>query len=244
MNSLRYVAKRFVHNDTLKKFIHENSHIAGSTVFQGTLYEYTVMRELKNKLCMDKLRRSGGSYDHGIDIKAKWPLDRIYSVINDQIGLVKEVPSRVLVNNTIFKPLKHKLTEGKKFKPLDVLVQCKSFTSSKITGKEIRELMGAFAYNVTSAKRNHTVIIMSSPNFLTKDGLQMMNSLTIPLVYLRIEALKSHQGWYDLDYSGRLLNYYENEYASKLLDDCGVQQWLKLAAYKDRTPDKALPGAD
>ncbi|SCV99455.1 LAFE_0A03554g1_1 [Lachancea fermentati] len=230
---LRYIGRRRVHNEGLRKYIEENTRISKSTVFQGTLYEHTVMRELRDKLLIEKMEMCGGSYDAGVDIKGKWPLNKIYDAVNSSHGLTKDVPKRISVNGCSFKPLKHKLMAPAPFKPLNVLVQCKAFKNTKITGREMRELMGTYSLNVPSNKRNQTVFIMSAPNLLTRDGLLVMNSLAIPLIYARIEMLKSHQGWYDLEYSGKLQNYYENEYASKLLDDCGIHEWLKSAAYKN-----------
>ncbi|SCV05049.1 LANO_0G17348g1_1 [Lachancea nothofagi CBS 11611] len=220
------------HNLAIRNYVLENAAISGSTVFQGTLYEHLVVRELSEKLAMEKLVVCGGSYDAGIDIRGKWPLEKIYNVCKRKFELDDNAAKKVTVAGASFKPIVHKLEGQKPFKPLNVLVQCKAFTSAKITGKEVRETMGAFSSAVPSAKKNQYMLVLSSPNFLTRDGLNVMNGLAIPLVYVRVELLKSHQGWYDIENSGKLQNYYENEYASKLLRGCGVMQWLKFREYK------------
>ncbi|SCU91583.1 LAME_0E13058g1_1 [Lachancea meyersii CBS 8951] len=219
------------HNSAIRKYLKENVGIAGSTVYQGTLYEHTVARELGEKLAMQQLEICGGSYDAGIDIRGNWPLDTIYNVSKDKRTLEDGVAKKVSVCGAQFKPVIHRLESQKPFKPLNVLVQCKAFTSAKITGKEVRETMGAFSSAVPSHKRNQYMLVLGSPNFLTRDGLNVMNSLAIPLIYVRIEMLKLHQGWYDVENSGKLQNYYENEYASKLLQGCGVSHWLKFRQY-------------
>lgn len=44
--------------------------------------------------------------------------------------------------------------------------------------------------------------------------------------------LTAHHGHYDLQDSGRLQNYYENEYAAQLLNGCGVTEWIKFKQYQ------------
>ncbi|CEP62300.1 Rrg7p LALA0_S05e02454g [Lachancea lanzarotensis] len=223
------------HNSAIRKFLKENEAIAGSTVYQGSLYEHTVARELAEKLSMKQLEICGGSYDAGIDIRGTWPLDRIYNANKDKSSSVL-VAKKVSVCGAQFKPIIHRLgTPNKPFKPLNVLVQCKAFSSAKITGKEVRETMGAFSSAVPGNKRNQYMLVLASPNFLTRDGLNVMNGLAIPLIYTRVEMLKPHQGWYDVENSGKLQNYYENAYAAGLLEGCGVSHWLKFRQYNRAT---------
>ncbi|SCU90019.1 LADA_0F01310g1_1 [Lachancea dasiensis] len=221
------------HNTAILKYLRENKAIVGSTLYQGALYEHTVARELGEKLAMDSLEICGGSYDAGIDIRGEWPVDKIYNRCRDRLKLDgSSIPKKMTVSGAQFKPIFHKLNSGREFKPLHVLVQCKAFTSAKITGKEVRETMGAFSSAVPASKRNQHILVMSSPNFLTRDGLNVMNGLAVPLLYVRVEMFKSHQGWYDIEGTGKLQNYYENEYASNLLQGCGVSHWLKFREYR------------
>ncbi|SCU84939.1 LAMI_0C09494g1_1 [Lachancea mirantina] len=228
----RCVFKRLNHNSSLRAYIAANSRIAGSTLFQGTLYEHTVVRELEEKLLMEKLKVCGGAFDKGVDIRGKWPIERIFEAFNQCLDETDDHGSkRVTVNGTNFKPLRYKI-DNSTFKPLNILVQCKGFKHSKITSKEIRESVGAFLLNVRDVKRNATIFFVASPNLLTRDGLMAMNSLAIPMIYIRVGMLKSHQGGYDLENTGKLSNYYENEFAVKLLEGFGIDVWLKTQSYK------------
>ncbi|CUS20911.1 LAQU0S02e01178g1_1 [Lachancea quebecensis] len=232
--------KRLAHNMAIRKYLQNNTAIANSTVFQGTLYEHTVVRELGEKLLMKNLEVCGGSYDGGIDIRGKWPVNQIYETARERFELSADFPKKVSVNGTQFKPVRHKLDTKSSFRPLNVLVQCKAFKNAKITGKEIRESMGAFSSCVPASRKNQYVFMLSSPNMLTRDALNVMNALAIPLVYVRVEMLKSHQGWFDLENSGKLQNYYENEFASKFLQNCGVSLWLKFKLYRSPS-QKTVP---
>lgn len=224
--------KRFSSNGAILQFIRNNPEISHSTVFQGTLYEHTVMRELGEKLHMIELQRIGGSNDRGIDIRGRWPLDFVFDRVRRVVSL-EEVPKRDKIHGSALKPLRRKLDEKRgQLEPLKVLVQCKAFNALKVSPKEFRELVGTFASNVPDTQRNSTVIMMCSPNLLTKEGLNLINTVKLPLVYLRIEMLKRISDGYDLPNSGRLLNYYENDYAAALLQGCGIKEWLNLSLYK------------
>lgn len=220
--------RRCIYNDAIQQFIQQNQLISQSSVFQGSLYEHTVIRELGEKLGMTKLQKVGGANDRGVDIKAYWPIEKIYDRMNALMNLEQIVlPKRCKVNGATFKPFRDKIHTEK----LKVLVQCKAFTSSKVAPKEFRELVGTFSSLVSSSQRNKTVIMMCSPNMLTKDGLNLINSIRMPLVFLRIEMLQLKDGIYDVANSGKLVNYYENEYASMFLQGCGIKEWLKLAMF-------------
>lgn len=223
------VTKRWVSNDAIRNYIEQNRPIAQSTVFQGSLYEYTVMRELQNKLAMTQLKKIGGANDRGVDIKGYWRIDRIYQAMNPILLLDQfDVPKRCKINGAVFKPFRFKIPTEPKLK---ILVQCKAFTYSKVAPKELRELVGTFASLVPASQRNKTVLMMCSPNMLTKEGLNLINSIRMPLIYLRIEMLQFKDNDYDVS-TGRLLNYYENEYAAEFLQGCGIKEWIKLSMFK------------
>ncbi|AET37710.1 Rrg7p Ecym_1485 [Eremothecium cymbalariae DBVPG len=221
---------------SLTEYISDNVHICDSTVFQGTLYELTVMRELHDKLHIENLCQTGGAYDGGVDIRGKWDISNIYNRVKKLVDLDKKLPKRYSVNGLNLKPLRTKIIENNNsYRPLDIIVQCKAFTARKITGKQIRELMGAFSMiSKNHEKRNNTIVMMSSPNLLTKDAVAVMNQMRIPLVYLQITMIKPSDAEpdFNVNQSGHLCHYFENEYASKLLDNCGINEWIKLEAYK------------
>lgn len=222
--------RRWQSNSTIKRFIEENRAIANTTVFQGTLYEHTVMRELQEKLAMTSLRKTGGANDRGVDIRGSWDVAKVFHTMNPILKLDQtEVPARCKFNGVTFKPFRHKLPRETQLK---VLIQCKAFTSSKVAPKEFRELLGTFTSLVSSSQRNKTAIMMCSPNMLTKDGLSLINSVAMPLIYLRIEMLRLKGSQYDIADSGRLLNYYENEYAAQFLQGMGIKEWLKLSMFR------------
>ena len=226
---LRLTIKRWKSNEAIQNFIQQNQSIAQSSVFQGTLYEHTVMRELQYKLAMTKLQNTGGANDKGVDIKGCWPIGKIYDTMNGILQLDSlAIPKRCQANGAIFKPYRHKMaTEAQ----LKVLVQCKAFRSSKVAPREFRELVGTFVSMVPSTQRNNTIIMMCSPNMLTREGITLINSVRMPLIYLRIEMLQPEGTGYNLVDSGKLLNYYENDYAAQFLQGCGIKEWLKLAMF-------------
>ncbi|CCD24875.1 Rrg7p NDAI_0E00590 [Naumovozyma dairenensis CBS 421] len=236
---LRTICKRWVHNDSIISFIRNNAAISQSTVFQGTLYELTVLRELAEKLGMTSLEKVGGAHDGGVDIKGTWPISNLYKKLEAITHISDElstIPKRSKVNGRVFRPLIHRINDdillGKQFAPLKVLVQAKAFRTTKVSPKELRELVGTFSSMVPDTKRNSTIILMCSPHMLTKDSLNLINNVKLPLIYLRIEMLRSlNDGSYDIEKSGTLLNYYENEYASKLLEGLSIQRWLTLKLY-------------
>lgn len=224
--------KRCSSNNAISQFIRQNQEISQSTVFQGTLYELTVMRELSEKLNMSQLQKVGGSHDRGVDIRGQWPLNYLFGQVNKVVSL-DDVPKRCKIHGTTLKPLRRKIDENDgKLDPLKALVQCKAFSDSKVSPREFRELVGTFASLVPDSQRNHSIIMMSSPNLLTRDGLSLINTIKVPLIYLRIEMLQRMGDNYDMEKSGRLLNYYENDYAAALLQGCGVKEWLKLSLYR------------
>lgn len=239
---LRQLEHSSTHNSVLTKFINENQNIMNSTVFQGNLYEYTVMRELHHKLFMSDLNKTGGAHDGGVDITANWNLREMYKRVQEVVDLKKmypqgTIPEKVKLKSGTLTPLVHKITHKEDIK-LNVLIQCKAFNKAKVTPKEFRELIGTYNSMVPRKKWKSTVMIMCSPHLLTPDGLKLINNIDISLIYLRISQLnKSSDIAFDLDKSGKLLNYYENDAANKLLQGCGVKECLKLNLYNDKGMD-------
>ncbi|CCH59128.1 hypothetical protein TBLA_0B02860 [Henningerozyma blattae CBS 6284] len=230
------------YNAIILKFIEENKATSTSTVFQGTLYEYTVMRELSNKLLMKDLNKIGGAGDKGIDIVGSWPIYPIYEKMNPIFKLSEDkILKRTKINGAFVKPLRNKLEEeNANMKPINIAVQCKAFRTSKVSPRDLRELVGTYTslFANPSGKYNKApiIIFMCSPNLLTKDGINLINSVSIPLIYLRVNMIPSLGNQYiynetTLQEQGHIVNYYENLHASKLLQSCGIKEWLNLRAY-------------
>lgn len=237
---VQHIFKRKVCNGTIQKFIQHNQSINQSSVFQGTLYEYTVMRELHHKLSMYNLERVGGANDRGVDIKGHWRVSEIQNRMNPILNLDQvEIPKRCNVKGSIFKPYRGKSMPH----DLKVLVQCKAHTHAKVGPKEFRELVGTFTSVVRRPETSKTVMLMCSPHVLTKDGLKLIDSVPMPIIFLRVEMLRLKDGLYDLVNSGRLLNYYENQFCQQFLQGCGISEWLKLTMYRSEQGCLGHPGS-
>lgn len=229
------------YNNVLSKYIDENINIVNSTLFQGTLYEYVVMRELHEKLYMEDINKVGGAHDGGVDLTAKWNISQMYRRAKDELNLsemypLDRIPKRIRFQNSNITPLIHKV--DKENDPNDVklnaLVQCKAFNKSKVTPREFRELIGTYISMIPRRKWKSSVMLMCSPHLLTSDGLKLINSLEISLIYLKINQLsRLETNKFDLVNSGKIENYYENDFASKLLMGCGVKECLKAGLYNE-----------
>ncbi|CDO95717.1 unnamed protein product [Kluyveromyces dobzhanskii CBS 2104] len=216
--------------EVLQQYIAANDGIVNSTVFQGTLYELTVVRELMDKLRIGNMQVVGGSYDGGIDIRGKWDISPLTEAIETKIQF-EPLPKRLNLQKSSLKPWRHKMKPGKF---LDCYVQCKAFSSDKVTGRQVRETIGAFAMGVPITKRNSSIMIMSSPTLFTRDGIRLFNEANIPMIFTQVEMIKKlADGSFDVEDSGQLQHYYENDHASKLLANCGIKEWLKLEGYRD-----------
>ncbi|AEY98225.1 FAFR541Wp [Eremothecium gossypii FDAG1] len=211
----------------LQDYVRKNAAILDSTVFRGTLYELTVMRELHARLGVSRLRQRGAAYDGGIDITGKWDLADVPGVAPDPHEAA--IPRSVRCGASRLKPLRRKILDGTA-RPLDVLVQCKALTTARVGGRLFRELFGAFgAFGARSkVHRNNTVLMLSSPNLLTRNGIAVMNQLELPIIYLRIGLPRIAADGSLRD--GYLEHYYENAYAAALLDGCRVQRLIGLHA--------------
>lgn len=232
----RQLQQKSIYNDLLAKYINENKNIMHSTVFQGSLYEHVVMRELSTKLLMEDLKKVGGAHDGGVDILAKWDLKKIYSSVSKDVDLSKmypldKIPKRVKLKSRVLSPVIHKLTKGDNVE-MNVLIQCKSFNKSKVSPREFRELIGTYNALVPPKRWKSCIMVMCSPHLLTPDGLKLINSIDWSLIYLRIgQIYQFSDKSFDLYNSGKLLNYYENNVTSKLFKGCGIQEFLKLGLY-------------
>ncbi|CCF57800.1 hypothetical protein KAFR_0D01540 [Kazachstania africana CBS 2517] len=229
----RMLEKKQSYNELIKLFIKQNQKISQSSVFQGNLYEYTVVRELEEKLHMQKLEKIGGAHDEGIDVIGKWDLVPIREKMDQLLGSLSPMSK----NTDLFYE-KGEVAAGSTARknmlsqPLNIMVQCKAFTKAKISPKEIREVIGTFSTKVPNNQRKKSIALICSPHLLTKSGLKLINSTNFALIFLRIETMRLlNNEEYDVVNSGKLLNYYENAYASKLLENYRIKEWIKLSAF-------------
>lgn len=210
----------------INDFIRSNQKIAQSSVFQGTLYELTVMKELANKLLMSNLSKVGGANDKGVDIIGDWNVNGISQKMNT-----------LLKNNKDVKFLSER-------NPFGIFVQCKAFKHTKVSPRDLRELVGTYTAlagqsffgekDIANTKQN--LIFMCSPNLLTPQGIKLINTVRIPIIYIRIQLLPVT----NIPFSeeelnknlGQLLNYYENIYAQEILQDCFIDNWLNLKMFE------------
>ncbi|CCH44082.1 hypothetical protein BN7_3641 [Wickerhamomyces ciferrii] len=178
-----------------------------TTVFQGTIFEMRAKEKLEKALKIKNLRHAGGAFDNGIDL----------------IGSLD-----ILQYKTDKEPRKAVPLKGKRVKPLilrkrtdlDVIIQCKSF-SSKVTAKEIREQSGIFNFNIRRTDRNNSLMIMAASSVLTSQGLTQLDTVDIPMIYCQISRLRQiAENPYDLSSyeGGDLLGFYFNPYALALFE--------------------------
>lgn len=183
-----------------------------STAFLGTTFEMKTKEKLEQALHIPLLEHSGGAYDNGIDLNGKLDVGEFKT---DQV------------------PEKSYLVNGKRVKPIalrkslimDVLVQCKSF-SSKITAKEIRELSGIFNFNVRPKDRNTTLVIMTAPSLLTSQGQAQIDKVDTPMVYCQLSRMKqvAEPEYESSSYiGGQILNFYFNPHATALFHGTNFQ---------------------
>ncbi|ODQ65449.1 hypothetical protein NADFUDRAFT_47102 [Nadsonia fulvescens var. elongata DSM 6958] len=174
-----------------------------SSVFRGTLYEYTVKNVLENCLSISNLVRVGGVGDQGIDLLGIWKLNRIC-----------------------------KSNEGKSPGGLlSVVIQCKC-TSSKMSGKYFRDLTGVLN-NLSRGTRDErrSIGILSAPTILTPQGHKQLLSTRLPLIYLQIcdrKITKSGLSPFLLENyaEGELIGMVTNSAADDLLQGLNIKEIL------------------
>lgn len=170
-----------------------------STVFKGTLYEYTSKDFLESKLkCFDIVRK-GGAFDNGIDLVGKWDLYHFFKLNEQDIKANKISTSSKsekilpIINNS--KEL-HQLQKTRSTKDaisirsdIKILVQCKNH-NSKIKASIIRELVGIYLqHNHTEIDTNSTFMILVSPSPLTKQAQSIIDQTSIPLIHIILSPL-------------------------------------------------------
>jgi len=193
------------------KYAYTNNLSPTSTVFSGTLYEYTVLHALSTRLPpLITLNRSGGRGDYGIDLFGSWsPLSHIHNDPSSQASL-----STNKNNNNNATPIT----------TIPLLVQCKAVAT---TGPHIiRELEGALTNrssstmgilastaNCTPGIRRHIAISARALGFIKVTPLEY-TILKRPTKNGEVIKLKSG--------GGLLQQFVWNAKASEMLRDFGV----------------------
>lgn len=174
-----------------------SSILRPSSVVRGKQFEIQTRNTLMKKLFIEPSRISicGGAFDQGIDIRGSWNIMK--SVQNDLKRLEtlekleKKPPGQSLL--------------AKGVSEVEILVQCKA-TLKKIPAKIVRELVGAYTRNVTSARQYHRVIgflVLTMP--LTADGMSLFLASPVPMVFLEMEE------------DGQVRGFLRNQTGKKLL---------------------------
>lgn len=225
-------------NDSILRFLRDNKAIVGSTVHKGTLYELTVERELRRKLLMQDLDVVGGSNDGGVDLTCKWPVSLIYQncIAKSAITEPKLPLKGSRINGKLIRPLINHMDNGPlSALTMDALVQCKAFTS-KISPKEIREMAGTFLSIFPNKRKSDALglAIMCSPHLLTPSSIKLIDQLTVPFLYLRIETLQLiNSEEYDILNSGQLRGYMANQVLKQYLVGTGFEEWMNFELYNE-----------
>jgi hypothetical protein len=201
---------------TYLRYAQFNETNAGSTVFNGTLYEFTVKEQLEHHFQMSKLTHYGGSYDNGKDLGGQWDISTFQEC---------SAPQSIRVRGRKVKP-----TLLRKSSIMDLLIQCKCF-SSKITAKEIRELAGIFNFNVRPVNRYTTLGVMCSPSTLTAQGHEQMDRSEIPLMFCQVTRMKPGSDPYDPEALSRseVLGCYMNPLTVALLQGTSLVSGVDLS---------------
>ncbi|KAL3234819.1 Required for respiratory growth protein 7, mitochondrial [Nakaseomyces bracarensis] len=225
-------------SDDILRFIRDNRAISGSTVHKGTLYELTVERELRRKLLMEQLNVVGGANDGGVDLTCKWPVGSIYKrCLARTVISGPSLPMKgARLNGRLIRPLINQVagTTSPSALTIDGVVQCKAFTG-KISPKEIRELAGTFLSLYPNRKSDGSgVAIMCSPHLLTPSSIKLIDQLSIPFLYLRIDTLRMlNSEDYDINNSGNLLGHMSNQVLKHYLAGTGFEEWMKFELYNE-----------
>ncbi|OWB69516.1 hypothetical protein B5S30_g4932 [[Candida] boidinii] len=211
-------------NQKLAKYIDVESYLnhakstnatITSTVFQGNLYELTILEFLRDKFDITKAIHQGGKNDKGIDIRANWDLTQLKAIPSE---LPKE-SSYELVNAT--KKLKPLIIRKNKIRSLNVklFVQCKCYEKSRIDAKLIREINGTYS-NTVSQSNSRVFFMLVTPTTFTRQGRIDFDLSEIPLIFCKFSKSRKIKGdGYSLkDYDwGQFESFYCNPIAHALL---------------------------
>ncbi|KAK6336657.1 hypothetical protein TWF718_009452 [Orbilia javanica] len=164
-----------------------------TTVFTGTLYEYTVLAALTRCLPGISLTRVGGRDDAGVDLLGQWVLPRI-----PRRTPITESPNHNDNDNNndnnhnndddSYNHNGNKETEGKQTLPLTI--QCKNVQQKSWKGPQyIRELEGALA-----SRPPHALGILASVRDITPGMKKQMLASRRALGFVKVTPLDAIYG--------------------------------------------------
>lgn len=232
------------------KHCQRNNVSLTSTVFRGTLYEYTAKDFLEKKLQCFGLMRKGGAFDNGIDLVGKWDLYHFFKLNQQDI-----IQQKLLTGESTHgsnKPIKPIIKNSKELNfltnksnkkdslsiktDINILVQCKNYTT-KIQASTIRELVGIYLQHIkTEIETNSTFMLLISPSPLTKQAQSIIDQTSIPLIHIILSPLlpiNREKNVYNLKNwtGGSIDSVYLNSYSKILLKYLNIElelQKLKL----------------
>lgn len=216
-----------------------------STVFRGTLYEYTAKDFLEQQLKCFELVRKGGAFDNGVDLVGKWDLYHFFKlnelVIKQQKllagdKLISEKPINPIIKNSIeWNTLQNKTSTKQSLSmqtDINILVQCKNHTT-KIQASTIRELVGIYLQHIkTEIEKNSTFMLLISPSPLTKQAQSIIDQTSIPLIHIILSPLlpiNRDKNVYNLKNweGGSIDSVYLNSYSKVLLKYLNIELELQ-----------------
>lgn len=162
-----------------------------STVFKGKTYEHAVKRELAFKLlpfCDKKTLNLADTHfetSHTHLLKG-YDKDDTQSPRNFSL-LVNYYNENMKVVGQCFD--KGVDIVGSLDSRIVVIVQCKNYTTKKITGREIRECVGITSLYKTTNFQQESLTIIASPSGITKDAIEDMNKFPLNLLYVQVSHL-------------------------------------------------------
>ena len=207
-----------------------------STVFRGTLYEFSTKILLEDYLNCYNLVRKGGAFDNGVDLFGKWDLGHFFEAVEPKLLQMKtletSMPIQSLVSNS-----KEFLTKTNDIIPspmsislkndIKIIVQCKNH-GTKIKGSIIREIIGIYSHHIENPNDiNTTFMILVSPAPLTKQAQSIIDQSNLPILHIILSplTLSKNKEHYNLNSwsGGSIGSIYMNHYASMLLSHLNMQ---------------------
>lgn len=228
----------------LQKCKRNNTNII-STVFRGTLYEYTAKKLLETQLKCYGVFRQGGSFDEGVDLIGHWDLSHFFDI--NKSNIIKQIKAdsnpevlALITNSTELNTLLANNMTSKDFismqKDIKILVQCKNH-KSKIQAKVIRELVGIYTHNInTPSLTSSTFMLLVSPGPLTKQAQAAIDQANIPFIHiimtpltLKPDIIREHVYKLDSWKGGLVESIYLNNYSKLLLKYLNIElEFTKL----------------
>lgn len=194
--------KYATYNSTSEYLAHviKNNISTDSTLFRGTYFELHTKSVLENylKINSQNIHLTGGSYDQGVDMIAKWDVRQYFS--GEEVKL------------------SDKLVVSKGWLDVNLIVQCK-ISKRKIPSKVLREMTGIYNDKVSIKNKNRSFLTFATNSSLSEDGLTYFNRCETPMLLLQIELPTLVRKRNKLSFRGGLLQLYlRNEKARKLLE--------------------------